>query len=121
MWQYAVLSVASRHEGLSQAEIADRLGYSRNRIIHDLDVLEERGLAERRTGADRRRYLIHVTGPGRDTAAQVRDAIWSAEDALLSHVPAESRFSLQRLLEDVASTSAAREDPPPRSPRSDRD
>ncbi|MGF0117127.1 maleylpyruvate isomerase N-terminal domain-containing protein [Promicromonospora sp. Marseille-Q5078] len=74
--------------GQSQAQIADRLGYSRNRIINDLDVLQERGRAERRNGSDRRRYLIHVTPSGRRTAAEVRDAIWAAEEfaAYLSEV-----------------------------------
>jgi len=101
MWQYAVLSAASRHEGQSQTQIADRLGYSRNRIINDLDVLQERGLAERRSGPDRRRYLIHVTPSGRATATEVRDAIWAAEDALLAHLPAAARESLQGLLEQA--------------------
>lgn len=110
MWQYAVLSIASRHEGLSQSQIADRLGYSRNRIISDLDVLQERGLAERRSGADRRRHQIHVTAAGRTTAADVRDAIWAAEDALLSHLPATSRESLQRLLEQVLDQPTDRTD-----------
>lgn len=101
MWQYAILSVTARHEGLSQAQVADRLGYSRNRIIHDLDVLQARGLAERRTGTDRRRHSIHVTPAGQDTTAELRQAIWSAEDDLLAHLPAASRESLQDLLQDV--------------------
>lgn len=99
MWQYAVLSVGARHEGLSQAQIADRLGYSRNRIIHDLDVLETRRLAERRAGTDRRRHSIHVTATGRDTVDEIRSAIWAAENDLLSPVPAAGRDSLQDILE----------------------
>ena len=95
MWQYAILSIASQHEGLSQVQIADRLGYSKNRIINDLDFLQGRGLAERRTGTDRRRYSIHVTPTGRATVAEVREAVWSAEDDLL----ATSREPLQSLLE----------------------
>ncbi|MEL7975238.1 MarR family transcriptional regulator [Isoptericola sp. F-RaC21] len=101
MWQYAVLSAASRQEGLSQTEVADRLGYSRNRIIGDLDLLQERGLVERRTGSDRRRHHIHVTPAGRETAAEVRAAIWTAEDAMLAHLPGRTRESLQDLLEQV--------------------
>ncbi|SKC69012.1 MarR family winged helix-turn-helix transcriptional regulator [Krasilnikoviella flava] len=109
MWQYAVLSVAARDDGLSQTEIADRLAYSRNRIVNDLDLLEARGLAERRAGADRRRYSIAVTPAGRDAVAGIRAAIWSAEDALLSHLPAAGRESLQELLHQALGRPSAPE------------
>jgi len=101
MWQYAVLSVAAREEGQSQTQLADRLGYSRNRIVGDLDVLQARGLAERRAGADRRRNSIHVTPAGVATVAEIQRAIWAAEDELLAHLPAGGRASLQSLLEQV--------------------
>lgn len=101
MWQYAVLSIAARHEGLSQTQIADRLGYSSNRIINDLDVLEARALAERRAGTDRRRHSIHVTPAGRATVDEIRGAIWAAEDDLLAHLPASSRESLQDILQQA--------------------
>ncbi|MGH3587248.1 MAG: hypothetical protein ACRDQ0_13075, partial [Pseudonocardia sp.] len=70
-----------------------------------LDVLQARGLAERRTGTDRRRNSIHVTPAGRRTVAEIRHAIWSAEDELLSHLPGPGRDSLQSLLENVSDPS----------------
>ncbi|MFE6971414.1 MarR family winged helix-turn-helix transcriptional regulator [Isoptericola sp. NPDC057653] len=101
MWQYAVLSVAAREEGQSQTQLADRLGYSRNRIVGDLDVLQARGLAERRTDADRRRNSIHATRAGAAVVAEIQRAIWAAEDELLADLPAGGRASLQSLLEHV--------------------
>ncbi|CAM3450664.1 hypothetical protein [Isoptericola cucumis] len=62
-------------------------------------MLETRGLAERRTGTDRRRHSIHVTAGGRDTVEEVRSAIWAAEDDLLSGLLAHGRDSLQDILE----------------------
>ena len=54
MWQYAILSVVDRRPGRNQAEVADALGYSKNRIVGDLDLLEHAGLLTRQPGADRR-------------------------------------------------------------------
>jgi DNA-binding MarR family transcriptional regulator len=98
MWQYAILSSASAQEGLSQAVIADRLGYSKNRIVGDLDELATRGLAERRPGADRRAHAIHVTPAGHALVAKVRASIWHHEDELLPHLSREQREALLSLL-----------------------
>ena len=98
MWRYAILSVASAHSGLSQAAIADRLGYSKNRIVGDLDTLVERGLAERRPGGDRRANAIFVTSTGRALVADIRAKIWRREDALQQHLSPGERETLRELL-----------------------
>lgn len=102
MWQYAILSVASRHEGLSQAVISERIGHSKNRIVGDLDVLTARGLAERRAGDDRRQHSIRVTADGQNAVASVQRQIWAEEDELLSHMPTETRALLRQLLDEYA-------------------
>jgi DNA-binding MarR family transcriptional regulator len=98
MWQYSILSVAARHEALSQSAIAERLNYSKNRIIGDLDELTARGLAERRPGPDRRTHAVHATPAGRALMAEVRERIWRREDELLPHLSPESRAALLDLL-----------------------
>lgn len=98
MWQYAILSIASSHEGLSQTVIADRLGYSKNRIVGDLDVLAARGLAERRPGYDRRAHAIHVTPDGLALVDELHRAIWAHEEQLLSHMSEQRRAALLELL-----------------------
>ena len=75
MWQYAILSVVDRRPGRNQAEVADVLGYSKNRIVGDLDHLERRGLLTRQPGADRRANILTVTvaGPAGDDRRPARD------------------------------------------------
>jgi DNA-binding MarR family transcriptional regulator len=102
MWQYAILSMASGAEGLSQGVIAQRLGYSKNRIVGDLDHLTERGFAERRAGGDRRSNAIHVTPAGRAIVEDLRRQIWQREDELLAHMSADHREIMLELLKATA-------------------
>lgn len=103
MWQYAILAVAAAQEGLSQAVIADRIGYNKNRIVADLDVLTSQDLAERRPGTDRRSYAIYATDAGSALVAKVRECIWQREDELLSNLSLAKRELLMELLSTVAS------------------
>ena len=98
MWQYAILSVAAAGDGLNQKAIADRLGYSQNRLVGDLDRLSAKGLLSRQPGADRRSHAIRVTEDGRAVVAAVRAQIHEREDALLAHMAADQRADLRGLL-----------------------
>ncbi len=91
MWQYAILSVVDRRPGMNQAEAADALGYSRNRIVVDLDVLEERGLLTRRPANDRRANLLEISPAGRRTMLQVRTEVHRDEDVLLGALTPAAR------------------------------
>jgi DNA-binding MarR family transcriptional regulator len=94
MWQYAILAVVVAAPGLNQGEVATRLGYSKNRIIADLDLLEQRALLTRTPGADRRANELRTTTAGRRLMLQVRAAIRRGEDELLRTWPAEQRHAL---------------------------
>lgn len=98
MWQYAILSVATVRRDLNQAEAADLLGYSKNRIVADLDHLEAAGLLTRRRAADRRANVLDVTEPGRRATAAVQAEIHRREDELLEPVPAATRRALVEAL-----------------------
>jgi DNA-binding MarR family transcriptional regulator len=91
MWQYAVLAVVEDRPGLSQRQVATRLDYSVNRLVHDVDRLEALGLLERTEGGDRRAYALHTTAQGRAARRKVQASIHAAEDGLLADVPAEVR------------------------------
>ena len=91
MWQYAILSVAGGRRDLNQAEAADLLGYSKNRIVADLDHLETMGLLTRRRGADRRANALDVTAEGRRATAEVQAEIHRREDELLGPVSPATR------------------------------
>jgi DNA-binding MarR family transcriptional regulator len=94
MWQYAILAVVVDDPGLNQGVVATRLGYSKNRIIADLDLLEQRELLTRTPGPDRRANLLRATTAGRRLMQQVRSAIRRGEDQLLRQLPAEQRHAL---------------------------
>jgi DNA-binding MarR family transcriptional regulator len=94
MWQYAVLSVLVATPGLHQRAVAERLDYSANRIIADLDRLEGLGLLVRRSGADRRANALHATAAGARVMRAIRTEIHRREDELLSRLPAQQRDAL---------------------------
>jgi DNA-binding MarR family transcriptional regulator len=94
MWQYAILSVVSETAGMNQAEVADRLLYSRNRIIADLDLLERRSLLIRKPGADRRANQLEPTAAGIQVMRRIRGEIRHREDELLDVLPDYQRRAL---------------------------
>ncbi len=99
MWQYAILAAAVGRPGSSQVEVADTLGYSRNRIIGDIDRLETLGQLRRRTGSDRRTNVLDVTDDGATTMRAVRTRIHEREDELLAPLSATARRSFVAALE----------------------
>lgn len=108
MWQYAVLSVAAARAELNQAEAAALLGYSRNRIIADIDTLEERGLLVRERGADRRANTLRVTPEGMALMRAVKADIHDGEDQLLEGLTTAERDDLDRVLARVSTLISQR-------------
>ena len=104
MWQYATLAVADARPGCSQAEIADLLDYSPNRIIGDLDRLEELGLARRVPGRDRRRHEIAITEAGRHRMLAVRSEIHRGEDGLFAAISPADRRQFTTLAQRLAAS-----------------
>lgn len=94
MWQYAILAIVVDDPALNQGEVATKLGYSKNRIIADLDLLEQRGLLTRTPGPDRRANLLRATTPGRRLLQQVRTVVRRREDELLRALPEDQRRAL---------------------------
>jgi DNA-binding MarR family transcriptional regulator len=106
MWQYAVLAVVVDEPGLNQGAVADRLGYSRNRIVADLDLLEDRGLLTRTPGADRRANMLRATSAGRRLVQRVRTRIQHGEDQLLRQLPEGRRRALLSAVRTISRTLA---------------
>ncbi|HEY7664093.1 MAG TPA: MarR family transcriptional regulator [Xanthobacteraceae bacterium] len=66
--QYSVLVVIAANPGLSQSELADRLGIERARLVRVLDRLERRGLTRRLPSRnDRRSHALRLTRAGQRT------------------------------------------------------
>jgi DNA-binding MarR family transcriptional regulator len=102
MWQYAILAVVTEVPGLNQGEVAARVAYSKNRIIADLDLLEQRGLLTRTPGPDRRANILRATPTGRRLMERVRTTIRRGEDELLRTLPADQRRALSSASRTIA-------------------
>ncbi|MDF8262732.1 MarR family winged helix-turn-helix transcriptional regulator [Luteipulveratus flavus] len=102
MWRYAILRGADAVPGSTQNDLAARLGYSRNRIVADLDALEESALVVRRRAADRRANAIEITVAGRRVMRAVQREIHRREDELLADLSPTTRRDLARAVERAA-------------------
>ncbi|NDY55685.1 MarR family transcriptional regulator [Desulfovibrio sulfodismutans] len=113
--QWGILLCLWRAEGLSQSELADRTVKDRTTITRILDLLEKKGLAERRKDAsDRRTFRIHLTEAGRQArqelfplvqgfAGKIYADLHEAEFSALQTIMAKINNRLDELESDVAS------------------
>ncbi len=97
MWQYAVLAVVAARPGMNQAEVAALMDYSKNRIIADLDHLQQHGLLVRQSGADRRSNVLRITDAGVTVMRRVQADIHRGEDGLLTGLSATAIRDFQRI------------------------
>jgi MarR family transcriptional regulator, organic hydroperoxide resistance regulator len=104
MWQYAILSLVAETPGLNQGQVANTLGYSANRIIADLDLLQERRLLTRSPGTDRRANVLRTTAAGRRVMQRIQAEIRKGEDDLLAALPAGQRRALYSAAHSIAAT-----------------
>ena len=71
--QYSVLVVIEANSGLSQADLAERLGIERARLVRLLDGLEKRSLIRRRPSPlDRRSHALVLTREGRKSLKRMK-------------------------------------------------
>ena len=95
-----LLRVAS---GLSQQELAGKLGIHPSRLVAILDNLEKRGYLERRPNPDDRRlYSLHLTKSGEEVLGRIGKVAREHQDALLAALSNEERAALGSLLLKVA-------------------
>jgi len=101
--QYLVLDQLRLLGEPSQAELADALGIDRSNLAAIAAGLCDRGLAERtRDEADRRRYVLRLSGDGERLLRRTEGAVATAEDDLLAPLDAEQREALYALLRRLA-------------------
>lgn len=103
------LGVEARHVGvlalladsgpLSQRELIDMLSVDKSSMVHIVDDLERRGLAQRRSAPrDRRAYAVSVTDAGRECLVQAQAIITAVNDRLFGWLGAEDREKLHAML-----------------------
>lgn len=99
---FSALSVVSANAGIRQSELAEVLAIERPNLVAILDELKRAGLVERvRDGADRRAYLLTVTGVGDARLAEARAALEAYDARLTAGMNAAERAALIGALQRV--------------------
>jgi DNA-binding MarR family transcriptional regulator len=100
--QFSVLVVISTNPGLSQADVAESLGIERARLVHVLDLLEERQLIQRlRSVEDRRSHSLHLTAEGQRVLKRAQALAADHEARLEKVLGADRRARLLEILREV--------------------
>lgn len=119
-----ILRMLGQTAGLSQQELATRLGMYASRLVAIVDALEKRGLVERQSSAtDRRENALYITEAGRHLLQQLGTIARAHDEATCKGLSAEERAQLFSLLERIAAQQglAAGVHPGYRMPRPRRD
>ena len=121
--QWSFIRVLAQEDGLSQRELADRVGLMENTTLVALNVMERRGwLRRERDREDRRRSLVYLTEEGRAMERLrpvVRQAYRTAIKGLDPAEVATTRETLKAMLANLEEGLELADKPKRRSPRKD--
>lgn len=99
---YAVLDLLARSEPMRQRDIARHLGVTAPVVTRGLRGLTAKRLVQRRSNPDdARSVLVTVTPSGARRAMRMHGDVVAAAAQLLQPLPAETRDSIGRALEDL--------------------
>lgn len=97
--QWWVMAHLSRHDGMSQSELADRLDIGRAALGGLVDRLETLGLVRRGADArDRRAKLVFLTAAGSDMIERMRAKSDHMSEAILQGLDKAQRHELADML-----------------------
>ncbi len=96
-----VLAIVESNPGLTQSELAGAVSLDRSTMVPLLDGLEERGLLERRRGADRRTNGLWMTPAGARVLLRVKRRICVHEDRVAAGLSPAERHQLMTLLKKL--------------------
>ncbi len=100
--EFALLRAVGADEGRSQQAVGARLKIASSRMVGFVDVLEARGLLERRLNADdRRTRALHLTDQGRDLLERAFARAVDNERNLCRDLSGPERDQLLELLQRV--------------------
>jgi DNA-binding MarR family transcriptional regulator len=103
----ALVALRTFLDGCSIAELSSVLGLSHSATVRLVDRLEERALASRRAGEDRRAVALHLLPAGRAAASAILTARTEAIEELLGGLPVAERRKLAELMEKLLATLVA--------------
>lgn len=97
--QWLVLLTLSRHEGITQTQLADLTKKDKTTITRILDSLQRKALVERRTSVDDRRAIqVFATERGKCIAQELADVEQSAMELLFGSRTEEEKEQLKEAL-----------------------
>ena len=98
--QFALLAFLWQKDGLTQTELSEKGQIDRTTIGGLIDRLEKVGLVERRKHPqDRRAYMIHLTGRGRELEAPLIACAGRALAKITKGLNEQEIVELRRMLE----------------------
>jgi DNA-binding MarR family transcriptional regulator len=98
-----ILHILRSSPGVSQQELAGKLGSHPSRVVALIDGLEQRGLVERRPNADdRRQYSLFLSPKGTETLDAIGGVAREHQEDLLHTLDREERQQLTALLKKIA-------------------
>jgi DNA-binding MarR family transcriptional regulator len=97
-----ILFLIEANPGVTQSRLAQAVGLDRSTLVGVLHTLEQRGLVERRRGADRRTNGLWLTRGGRAMVASLKQRIRVHERRVATRLTAAERAQLLALLEKLA-------------------
>lgn len=117
--QFAQLLALYEEDGLTQAELCDRVRIDQSTMAHTLKRMERDGLVSRtRDAADRRRSRVYLAPRALDIQGSLVSAAGQVNALALQGVPSQEH---ERLLDTLAHLIANLEADPATDPRSDRE
>lgn len=97
--QFSVLFNIGRGEGVNQKELAARVCKDQPTTARIIDLLEKKGMVERRTSKqDRRAYLLYLTEDGRALLDQLIPIEKGMNDILAADIPEEQMETFKHVL-----------------------
>jgi len=97
-----LLILIDANPGITQSRLAEAVARDRSTMVGLIDLLERRGLVERRRGDDRRTNGLWLTRSGRRLLARALRRIAAHERRIASRLSAAERRRLLRLLGKIS-------------------
>lgn len=97
-----ILLLLEANPGITQSRLAHAVSLDRSTMVGVVDVLEGRGLVERRRGEDRRTKGLWLTGEGAALVARLKRRIQAHERRVASRLTPAEREQLLALLGKLA-------------------
>lgn len=105
-YHYRLMAALEEYGDLSQADLSRRTWIDPKDVVHALNDLVDRGVAQRRADpADRRRNLVTLTDAGRAELLRLDAVLARVQDEVLAPLTASERRQLVGLLRKLSSAS----------------